>query len=46
MYPEAEMESYFHPDNSFKIEVETFCKHFSQKEKVAKIEVYNIEKAC
>lgn len=26
-------------DKSFKIEVETFCKHFSMKEKVDKIEV-------
>lgn len=33
------IERFFSPDKTFKIEVETFCKHFSQKEKVAKIEV-------
>lgn len=30
---------HFHADKSFKIEVETFGKHFSHKEKVAKLEV-------
>lgn len=31
--------SYFAPEKSFKIEVETYGKRFSQKEKVDKIEV-------
>ncbi|VVD00129.1 unnamed protein product [Leptidea sinapis] len=29
------------PSKSFKIEVETFCKHFSMKEKVEKIELFS-----
>lgn len=32
-------QSYFDCDKTFKIEVETFCKHITQKEKVAKLEV-------
>lgn len=39
LYPKCSMETYFHPEKTFKIEVETFCKHISQSEKVAKIEV-------
>lgn len=39
-YPKCTMESHFHPNQTFKIEVETFCKHISQQEKVAKIEVF------
>lgn len=39
LYPQAAMKSHFQPEKSFKIEVETFCRHFTQKEKVAKIEV-------
>lgn len=38
-YPQYHTTPYFKPDKSFKIEVETFCKHFTQKEKVEKIEV-------
>lgn len=38
-FPNSVMELHFKHDKTFKIEVETFCKHFSQKEKVAKIEV-------
>lgn len=30
-------------DRPFKINVETFCKHFTQKEKVEKIEVNNMK---
>lgn len=30
---------HFDGSRSFKIEVETFCRHFTQKEKVAKLEV-------
>lgn len=30
---------HFNPNKSFKIEVETFCRHFTQKEKVSKLEV-------
>lgn len=32
-------ESYFDSDKTFKIEVETFCKHITQKQKIAKLEV-------
>ncbi|KAJ8970387.1 hypothetical protein NQ314_001255 [Rhamnusium bicolor] len=32
-YPKNLMEPYFQPNRSFKIEVETFCKHFTQKRK-------------
>lgn len=31
--------SYFDCNKTFKIEVETFCKHLTQKEKVTKLEV-------
>lgn len=40
-YPKELMEQYLKPDLSFKVEVETFCKHFTQKEKVDKIEMFN-----
>lgn len=43
LYQNNEVQSYFQPDKTFKIEVETFCKHISQKEKVAKIEVLFIK---
>lgn len=39
LHPPTLMETYFLPEKSFKIEVETFCRHFTQKEKVEKIEV-------
>lgn len=37
--PNDIMSQHFKPNKSFKIEVETFCKHFTQKDKVEKIEV-------
>lgn len=37
--PTEKIKPHFSSDKSFKIEVETFCKHFSHKEKVAKLEV-------
>ncbi|XP_044735604.1 tRNA (guanine(10)-N2)-methyltransferase homolog [Chrysoperla carnea] len=40
-YPFDEMSKYFQSDISFKIHVETFCKHFTQKEKVQKIETFS-----
>lgn len=40
-YPINLMAPYFQEDKSFKIDVETFCKHFTQKEKVDKIEKFN-----
>ncbi|XP_017781045.1 PREDICTED: tRNA (guanine(10)-N2)-methyltransferase homolog [Nicrophorus vespilloides] len=39
-FPEHLMEPHLDEDKSFKIEVETFCKHFTQQEKVDKIEVF------
>lgn len=38
-YPQSQLSSYFDNDKTFKIEVETFCRHFTQKEKIDKIEV-------
>lgn len=38
-YPISEIKKYAGPQTSFKVIVETFCKHFSQGEKVNKIEV-------
>lgn len=38
-YPISEINKYTGPHKSFKIIVETFCKHFSQSEKVKKIDV-------
>lgn len=38
-YPITEIKKYAGPQKSFKVIVETFCKHFSQREKVNKIEV-------
>lgn len=38
-YPKHLMDPYFQPNKSFKIEVETFCRHFTQRQKVDKIEV-------
>ena len=40
-YPSERIKPYICKDKSFKIMVETFCKHFTQKEKVQKIEVRN-----
>ncbi|KAJ8921986.1 hypothetical protein NQ315_008623 [Exocentrus adspersus] len=40
-YPRNLMDPYLQPNKSFKIEVETFCKHFTQKEKVDKIETFS-----
>lgn len=40
-YPYEIMKQYFLPELSFKINVETFCNHYSQAEKVAKIESFN-----
>ncbi|XP_044761026.1 tRNA (guanine(10)-N2)-methyltransferase homolog [Coccinella septempunctata] len=34
-------EQNFKPEKSFKIKVETFCKHFSQQEKIQKIEQFD-----
>lgn len=38
-YPVEVMAPYLGEETSFKIDVETFCRHFSQKEKVDKLEV-------
>lgn len=38
-YPITEIKKFFSPQRSFKVIVETFCKHFPQSEKVKKIEV-------
>lgn len=38
-YPQQLMDPYLKANKSFKVEIETFCKHFTQKEKVEKIEV-------
>lgn len=38
-YPISEINKYAGPHKSFKVIVETFCKHFSQDEKVNKIDV-------
>ncbi|XP_008201367.1 tRNA (guanine(10)-N2)-methyltransferase homolog [Tribolium castaneum] len=40
-FPKQLMEPYFQPHLSFKIEVETFCRHFSQKEKINKLESFS-----
>ncbi|KAJ3664594.1 hypothetical protein Zmor_000150 [Zophobas morio] len=40
-YPRHLMEPYFQKDLSFKIQVETFCKHLTQKEKVNKLETFS-----
>lgn len=37
--PKEFFSSHFEPKKSFKIEVETFCRHITQKEKIKKIEV-------
>lgn len=37
--PNETIKPHFSSDKSFKIEVETFCRHFTHKEKVAKLEV-------
>ncbi|XP_074030901.1 tRNA (guanine(10)-N(2))-methyltransferase TRMT11 [Leptinotarsa decemlineata] len=39
--PPKIMAPYFRPEKSFKIEVETFCRHFTQKEKIDKIETFS-----
>ncbi|XP_043272305.1 tRNA (guanine(10)-N2)-methyltransferase homolog isoform X2 [Venturia canescens] len=39
--PEEWLSPYMGKDKSFKIVVETFCKHFTQKEKVEKIETFS-----
>ncbi|KAG8036313.1 hypothetical protein G9C98_003636 [Cotesia typhae] len=41
LHSNEKLSHYSHREKSFKIIVETFCKHFSQKEKVAKIETLN-----
>lgn len=38
-YQQSFYKPYFTPDKSFKIQVETYCKHYTQREKVQKIEV-------
>ncbi|XP_043794567.1 tRNA (guanine(10)-N2)-methyltransferase homolog isoform X2 [Apis laboriosa] len=38
-YPISEINKYAGPHKSFKIIVETFCKHFSQSEKIKKIDI-------
>lgn len=40
-YQKSFYESHIATGQSFKIKVETFCKHFTQKEKVEKIEQFN-----
>ncbi|KZC04190.1 tRNA (guanine(10)-N2)-methyltransferase like protein [Dufourea novaeangliae] len=40
-YPVAEIKKHVGPQKSFKVTVETFCKHFSQSEKVNKIESFS-----
>lgn len=37
--PKEQIQPYFQPDKTFKIEVETFCRHITQKDKIKKIEV-------
>lgn len=37
-YP-TDLSQYFHETKTFKIEVETFCKHVTQRQKVERIEV-------
>lgn len=39
LYPLDAMEPFLQKEKSFKIEIDTFCKHFTQKEKIEKIEV-------
>lgn len=39
--PSDTIKPYFQANKSFKIDVETFCRHFSHAEKVAKLEVRN-----
>ncbi|KAJ8974635.1 hypothetical protein NQ317_019869 [Molorchus minor] len=39
-FPRNLMEQHFKSNRSFKIEVETFCKHFTQAEKINKIEAF------
>ncbi|CAK9800267.1 tRNA (guanine(10)-N2)-methyltransferase homolog [Anthophora plagiata] len=41
VYPITEIKKYAGPQKTFKIIVETFCKHFSQREKVNKIEAFS-----
>lgn len=43
-YPFSSCESYFAADKTFKIEVETFCKHLTQREKIEKLEVSSSNK--
>ncbi|CAG9859883.1 unnamed protein product [Phyllotreta striolata] len=45
-YPMHLIKHYFEPSKSFKIEVETFCKHVSQQEKVSKIEAFSYLPMC
>jgi tRNA (guanine10-N2)-methyltransferase len=44
-YPKHLMDPFFRPDLSFKIEVETFCRHFTQKEKIDKVELFTSQGA-
>lgn len=41
IYSTSSTDQYFQQDKTFKIEVETFSKHITQKEKIAKLEVSN-----
>lgn len=45
-YPINSLKPYFQPNKSFKIEVETFCRHFTQKEKVNKLETFDYLPLC
>ncbi|XP_012266608.2 tRNA (guanine(10)-N2)-methyltransferase homolog isoform X2 [Athalia rosae] len=41
LYPQENMTPYLNPEKSFKVIVETFCKHFTQDEKIKKIESFS-----
>ncbi|XP_066598462.1 tRNA (guanine(10)-N2)-methyltransferase homolog isoform X3 [Prorops nasuta] len=41
LYPLEKIRKHITKDKSFKVSIETFCKHFSQAEKIKKIEVAN-----
>lgn len=40
-FPRSEVEKYLNSAKSFKIEVETFGKHFTQKEKITKLDAFD-----
>ncbi|GLG92298.1 tRNA (Guanine(10)-N2)-methyltransferase-like protein [Gryllus bimaculatus] len=46
LLPVEQLASYFKPELSFKIKVETFCKSQTQEEKVAKIESFSYLPLC